>query len=346
MKLFEIIRNYWKVLITVTVMVVIAIVFLKKGPPEQEQPAAHIEQMTLPVNAVIHQVQSKPAASIVPVVGTVMSEETVNLSARIPATVSKVLAVTGKKVSRGETLVILDDREIREQVSAAEAQFKQADSEYQRAKKLMDARATTQQAMEMAESMVNAAKAQLDRAKVMMSYTVITSPMDGIVTERKVEAGDLASPGQMLASIYDPSHMRLECPVPVRLVDKLSPGKLMEVVLDRPAKTFKGKVSEIVGEVDAITRTQKIKISLEGTGSDVLPGSFGRLYIEDDPVESIFIPVTAVYRTGQLEIVQAVDGNSVIKRMVKTGVVLDGQVEILAGLKNGEKILVNPVKGD
>jgi len=120
----------------------------------------------------------------------------------------------------------------------------------------------------------------------------------------------------------------------------------MDVILDRPAKTFKGKVSEIVGEVDAVTRTQKIKISLEGTGSDVLPGSFGRLYIEDEPVETIYIPAQAVYRVGQLEIVQAVDGNLLIKRMVKTGVILDGQVEILAGLKNGEKILVNPVKGD
>ncbi len=346
MKLRQIINNYWKIPLTIVAVIIVVISF-KHGlskPEQQETKAEH--GMTLPVNAVIHQVQSKPAASRVPVVGTVMSEETVNLSARIPATVNKVMATTGKKVSKGETLVVLDDREVREQVSSAEAQFKQADAEYQRTKKLINARAATDQAMVAAESMLNAAKAQLDRANVMLSYTVITSPMDGIVTERKVEAGDLASPGQMLASIYDPARMRLECPVPVRLVDKLSPGKPVEVILDRPAKTFKGKVSEIVGEVDSVTRTQKIKISLEGTGSDVLPGSFGRLYIEDDPVESIYIPAQAVYRVGQLEIVQAVDGNLLIKRMVKTGAILDGQVEILAGLRNGDKILVNPVKGD
>jgi len=346
MKLFEIIKNYWKVFIALGVMAVIAMIFLKNGSSEQKQTVAHVEEMTLPANAVIHQVQSKPMASRVPVVGTVMSEETVNLSARISATVSKMMVSTGKKVSKGETLVVLDDREVREQVSAAEAQFKQADAEYQRTKKLVNARAATDQAMVAAESMLHAAKAQLDRANVMLSYTVITSPMDGIVTERKVEAGDLAAPGQMLASIYDPSRMRLECPVPVRLVDKLSPGKSMEVVLDRPAKKFKGKVSEIVGEVDSVTRTQKIKISLEGTGSDVLPGGFGRLYIEDEPMETIYIPASAVYRVGQLEIVQAVDGKSIVRRLVKTGESLDGQLEILGGLRDGDKILVNPVKGD
>ena len=74
-------------------------------PPEQG--------MALVPRAAIHTVKRLPLASRIPVVGTVMSEETVSLSARIPATVSRVLAVTGSKVSRGATLVVLDDRDIK-----------------------------------------------------------------------------------------------------------------------------------------------------------------------------------------------------------------------------------------
>jgi len=347
MKLIELLKQYWKVTAGVAVLAIVIAVSggscsSKVGTETIQTP----EGFPLPADAALHTVKGSQRATRVPAVGTIMSEKTVNLSARIPATVSNVLAVTGKKVSTGETLVILDDREIKEQLSAAEAQFKQADAEYQRTRRLMDARATTDQAMVGAEAMLNAARAQLERVKVMLTYTVISSPMDGIVTERRVEAGDMAAPGQILVSVYNPARMRLECPVPVRLVDKLPQGKEVEVVLDRPAKTFKGRVSEIVGEVDAATRTQKVKVSLEGVEGDILPGSFGRLFIEDDSTETIYVPATAVYRIGQLEIVQVVQGKSFLRRMVKTGTSSGNQVEIIAGLHDGETILVNPVKGD
>ena len=62
---------------------------------------------------------------------------------------------------------------------------------------------------------------------MMMSYAQITSPIDGIVTDRRIEVGDLANPGQVLLTVYDSEHMRLEAPVPVRLVDRLAlePGR-------------------------------------------------------------------------------------------------------------------------
>jgi len=347
MKVIELLKEYWKAITGVVALVVVIAVSGGSCSSKVGTETIQAEQgITLPAGALLHPVKSSLRATRIPVVGTVMSEKTVSLSARIPAAVSNVLAVTGKKVSSGEALVILDDREIKEQLSAAEAQFKQADAEYQRTRRLMDAKATTDQAMVGAESMLKAARAQLERAKVMLTYTVISSPMDGIVTERRVEAGDMAAPGQMLVSVYDPARMRLECPVPVRLVDKLPQGKEVEVLLDRPAKTFKGRVTEIVSEVDAATRTQKVKVSLEGISGDVLPGSFGRLFIEDDSAETIYVPASSVYRIGQLEIVQAVNGKSAVRRLVKTGVSTGEQIEITAGLRNGETILVNPVKGD
>ena len=297
-------------------------------------------------DAVIHVVKRLPQVSRIPVVGTVMSEETVSLSARIPSTVSRVLAMTGSRIGKGETLVVLDDREIREQLSAAEAQFKQAEAEHQRAQRLMEVKATTEQAMVAAEAGFNAARAQWERAKVMLSYATVTSPMDGIVTERRVEVGDMAAPGQMLVSIYDPSRMRLECAVPVRLVSKLPLGREVDILLDRPATAFKGQVAEIVSEVDASTRTQKVKVRLQATAGDILPGTFGRLWIEDEAAEAVWVPASAVYKVGQLEMAQVVQGGRVVRRMVKTGAAKDDQVEVIAGLDDGDRILANPVKGE
>ena len=347
MKILETGRKHWK-LMTGVAGVVAVIAFFSSNGSKKSEPAANPSQVgiALPAHAAVQKVELVNRASQVPVIGTVMSEETVVLSARIPATVSKVLAITGKAVAKGELLVVLDDREIQAQFLAADAQSKQAEAEYQRTRKLMEARATTDQAMTAAEAMMKAAGAQLDRMKVMLSYAMVTSPIDGIVIERKVEAGDLATPGQALATVYDPKRMRLECPVPVRLIDKLPVGKEVRVQLDRPGKTINGRVSEIVGEVDAASRTQKVKVSLEGIAGEALPGSFGRLLVEEDSSPTLCVPVTAVYRVGQLELVQVVHDGIVIRRLVRTGAALDGQVEVIAGLNNGEQILVNPVKGD
>ena len=170
-----------------------------------------------------------------------------------------------------------------------------------------------------------------------------------LVTERRIEAGDLANPGMLLLAVYDPSRMRLEAPVPVRLLDRLAVGQSVEVTLDRPAKVFPGTVSEIVSEVDPASRTQLVKIHLDVADGDVLPGTFGRLWVDAGPREVIAIPSSAVIRVGQLEFVQAVRDGRVVRRLVKTGPARDTSVEILSGLSAGDVILVNRLdakKGD
>ena len=236
----------------------------------------------MPSNAELFTVKPESIAPRVDVVGTVASDVKVNLSARIPAYVKEVFVSAGSPVKKGQELITLDDREIQEQVTAAEAQFKQAETEFNRARQLFDNKATTEQALTAAQSMFTAARAQWDRSKVMLTYAQITSPMDGIVTDRRIEPGDLANPGQVLLAIYDPTNMQLEAPVPVRLLAKLPIGQAVEVTLDRPATNFQGRVRQIVSEIDPLSRTQLVKVHIEGTSSDVMPGTFGRLWVADD----------------------------------------------------------------
>ena len=82
-----------------------------------------------------------------------------------------------------------------------------------------------------------------------------------------------------------------------------------------------------------------------GNQVEVLPGTFGRVWIKDDPRLTILVPVSAVYAIGQLELVQVVRGNRIIRRLVKTGPRMGDAIEILSGLEDGDTILVDPVKG-
>ena len=315
----------------------------KKVSPDE---VAFQEGIPLPSNTETLTVQPEETASRIDVIGTTASDEKINLSARLSAYVKEVFVSAGDTVKKGQVLVALDDREIREQLTAAEAQFKQAEVEYQRTQQLIEKNASTDQALTAAESMFNAARAQVEQVKVMLTYAQITSPIDGIVTERRIEAGDLANPGQVLLAVYDPTRMRLEAPVPLRLIEKLSLNQEVEVTLDRPAKTYKGKVSEIVSEVDPLSRTQKVKVRIEGAAGEVLPGTFGRLWVEADRREALCVPSSAVYRVGQLEMVQVAKNGRAVQRLVKTGPRTGDKVEVISGLQAGDAVVLAPVRED
>ena len=230
------------------------------------------------------------------------------------------------------------------QVAAAEAQFKQAETELNRARRLFDSQATTEQALTAAQSMFATARAQWDRSKVMLTYTRIVSPMDGIVTDRRIEPGDLANPGQVLLTIYDPANMQIEVPVPVRLLAKLPVGQSVEVTLDRPATNFQGRVRQIVSEIDPLSRTQLVKVRIEGASADLMPGTFGRLWVADDAHTAFVVPATAVYTVGQIELLQVVKDGRAVRRAVRTGQMHGANVEVLSGLDAGEVVLVNPLQ--
>jgi len=303
----------------------------KSGQPLQE-------------GAKTHTVNPKKVAPKIDVVGTVESEEKVNLSARISAYVSKVAVSAGTKVKKRQTLIELDSREIKEKLTAARINLKQSKTEYDRTRSLYKKNAATEQSLTAAEHMYNSAQSQVAEIKVMLTYTKIKSPIDGIVNDRQVEAGDLANPGQVLLSVYDAGNMRLEVPVPVRLIEKLTLKQTVDITLDRPTRPFKGRVSEIVGEIDPMSRTQKVKVHIDNKKGDILPGTFGRVWVRGNAHTAILIPQSAGNMIGQLEMVHVVENNRVLRRMVKTGPSYGKQVEILSGLSKGDIILVSPPK--
>lgn len=298
----------------------------------------------LPQGAETYKVEPEPVAARVDVVGTVTAEEKVHLSARINAYVSKVNVRTGTEVAKGQTLIELDSREIQEKLTAANINLKQSKTEYERTLNLYKKNAATEQALTAAEHRYSSSQSRVAEIRVMRTYTKINSPIDGIVTERKIEAGDLANPGQVLMRVYDPRKMRLEVPVPVRLIEKLSLNQKVDITLDRPTRAFNGRVSEIVGEIDPSSRTQKVKIRIEDKKGDILPGTFGRVWVKESPHETIMIPASAVTMVGQLEMVNVVQNDRVLRRMVKTGPSYGGRVEVLSGLSAGDVILVSPLK--
>lgn len=302
--------------------------------------------MPIPPDARLLKVGEVTHPLAVDLVGTVESDRRIQISSRMSAYVEEVLASAGDRVTNGQLLVRLDERELREQLAAAEAQGNQALAEFRRTQQLFQRNAATEQALTAAEAAYQSARAQVDRVKATLSYARVRAPIDGVVTERKVEAGDLANPGQLLLTMFDPVNMRLEVPVPVRLIDRFAIGQEYTAVLDHPAMSFPAVVTEIVGEIDVQSRSRRVKLRLAQTDGDVLPGAFGRIRLNLDAPPSLFIPQAAVIRIGQLDQVQWVREGRMVNRMVQLGRRVGEDVEVLAGLDADDMIVLPAARGE
>jgi len=157
--------------------------------------------------------------------------------------------------------------------------------------------------------------------------------------DKKIEVGDTARPGQVLATVYDPTRMQLVARVRESLTRRLVVGRTIPVRIDALDLDCHGQISEIVPEAEARSRTFSIKV----TGPcppGVYSGMFGRLMIPLDDAEVLVIPHRAVRRIGQLDIVEVADNGVLQRRAVQLGRSFGRRVQILSGLQEGEQVAV------
>lgn len=345
MKWLEAARRWWKPLAGIAVLVFLmawsaGALRSKVAPGTVDAPPG----IPVPDGAAVIDVRSAPAVTVVEVPGTVVPARKVAVSPVVGAYVRDVKVRSGAAVRAGDELVLLDDRDAAQQVAQAEGQLAQAGAELARVQRLFDKSAGTPQSLEAATAVWTAAKAQAERARVLLGFTRLTAPMDGVVSERRVEPGDFAAPGMPLLTLYDPTSPRLEVAVPERLAGQAQQGFGLEILLDNQAGVITGTVAEVVAEVDPASRTRRVKVDL-GRGSEgVLPGASGRVRLPGEARRSIRIPGGAVWRAGQLEMVHVVRDGRAVRRLVRTVPASGGMVEVTAGLTDGDRILTTPAR--
>ena len=213
----------------------------------------------------------------------------------------------------------------------------------------MKSKAVSQQENERAGTALKSADAELSRAKesineiqATLDWATIRSPIKGIVIDKKVDVGDMVTPGQMLATLFDPKRMQLVASVRESLAHRLKVGQPIEVQIENFTKQCTGTISEIVPEAESSSRAFQVKV----TGpcpEGVYSGMFGRILIPLDEEQVLVIPRQAVQSVGQLDLVNVATHGAVSRRAVRLGRTIGEDVEVLSGLREGEQVQV-PVK--
>lgn len=289
--------------------------------------------------------------------GTLRAKVETVISPLLTATISSIAVWAGDEVKSGEVLVTLDSRELQARVDqahqavvAAGANLSRIEKESKRMQQIYraDPGAVSKAERERVQAALDGARAELarlkrseDEARTSLSYSKLTSPIDGRIVDRYADPGDTARQGIPVLRLYDPTTLRLESNVRESVASGLKENQHLFVEIDAVKKRYDGVVDEIVPSADPGSRTFIVKVSLSG-GAGLYPGMFGRLLIPIGHIKRIYIPAAAVTHVGQLDFVIVKTQQGAARRFVRlANRGPDDRIEVVSGLKPGELVLVD-----
>ena len=305
-------------------------------------------------------VQSNSLASGPAVTGSIQPERKADVRAEISALVLQVLKENGDVVKKGDVLVKLDETAIRDSLSSAEATARssaqaldQAERQVTRMKTLRASGMTSVQATDDAEvrrnnaaSEVAAARSRAALARQQLARTVVRAPFDGVVSERKVSAGDTASPGKELVKVIDTTSMRFEGRVSADRISAVKVGQAVTFKINGYAgQEFRGVVKRVDPAANEVTRQVEVLVAFApGTQQPKVSGLFGEGRIEAETTEALMLMQSALVKAGDKSYTWRLKGNVINKVELAIGArdPRSGNYEVQKGLAAGDVVLRNP----
>jgi RND family efflux transporter MFP subunit len=304
-------------------------------------------------------------------VGTVQAGITSNLAAKMMGTVETIGVGEGDQVKRGDILITLDQRQARAGLRQAQASFSEAEqalaaaraaaelatATYERYLSLKRENSVSDQEFDevaarqrQAEAMgwaagsrVKQAQAALAAVRVTLKDTQITAPHAGVITAKLVDEGDLATPGRTLLILETTSGYRIDLAVPETHIEHVQLGQtVLASIPSLNLTSLAGTVSTISPAAEPGSRSFLVKVALL-SDAPVKSGMFARIRIPVGQHNQLLVPRTIIVSHGQLTGLYLVDPEGIAHfRLVRLGRVFQDSVEVLAGLEEGDRYVLEP----
>jgi membrane fusion protein, multidrug efflux system len=297
-----------------------------------------------PARVRIAAVQIEDTPMFIEVTGTVRPAQHAQIAAKVMGAIEEMPFALGQRVKAGDLLVKISAGEISARVLQAKSQLNQVQRDLERERDLLAKGASTSDMVKGLEDRFAMTQAMVAEAEVMLGYAAVCAPFDGVVARKTADIGDLAAPGMPLLEIEGTGDFQVEAGIPDSLAVGLAVGAPLDVDVPVGGAHFTGKLVELSSSADSSTRTVTAKISV-AAGSILRSGQFARVQVPGTSVRALFAPAGAVSKLGQMERVFVVGSGGAVLRLVKTGAVRGDRVEILSGLSNGDRVVLDPPAG-
>jgi len=273
--------------------------------------------------------------------GTLKARRTVRIFNQEEGRINRMDVREGDRVKKGQVIVALDHKLISAELAKATATRKQAEVDLKRIRELIKRNAGTRERRDKAETVLAIAIADESLIRTRLEYAQIRAPFGGIVTERKVEPGDIAPRNSHLLTIIDPASLMTVVSISELVIPRLKAGDAAEVKIDALGDTsWPARIGRIHPTIDPRTRQGTVEVELAPVPQGAIAGQLCRVQLRAPKIDKLVIPFAALRRDrdGEYAFV-IIDAVATLKR-VRSGLRLGKQVEILEGLSAGDAIVV------
>ena len=307
------------------------------GP--QSEPAGKAEQT-------VHLVETAPVISdslsvVRTRTGTLRALREVEIHTQEEGRITALPVYEGDRVAAGDMVVKLDDALIKAQLERAVATRKQAEQNLNRLKELRGKKLVSEDEYTRSQTQLEVSEADERLLKTRLGYTTINSPLNGVVSERLSEPGNVAERYQHLLTISDPSSLVTELPVSELILPDLAVGDVARVRIDALGdRIYEGRIIRIYPTLDPLTRRGTIEVEITPVPAGAAPGQLCRVELSTRAALRRVIPFSALRRDERSEYVYVVDDEGRVLRVdVTSGLRLGEKVEIRQGLVDGQQVV-------
>ena len=350
---------FWSVFVIVIIATFVLGFILKSGKKKEEEKVVPVEVETVKTGSI------EEALNLT---GWIKSSSVVDVKSKVSGRIESLQVVgddgkpvdleEGIEVKKGQQLAVIDHDQYLAQLNAAKAALKAAEVEFDEAEReqkrmiaLFEGGSATGQNKDRAITVAQlftarlaSAKANLEMAQINLRESTIISPIDGVVTAKHIDAGNLINIGQTIVTVEDMRVVKIIAAASERYAGRISAGTKAEISIESLGeKKFEAEVYSVYPALDEQTHTIQVEIQLKNEQLLFRPGMFAKVKLILQRKESVVVVPKDVVLGGKIDepFVYVIENNTARKRVLKLGIIEGENAEITDGLKESEILVVN-----
>ncbi len=297
---------------------------------------------TVPVR--VQEIQPQPFTQTISLTGTIKAIDDVLVSPEDGGVVRQWRYLKGQFVRKGDVIVTLSDDVAKASYDAALAQYHAAQLTYEKQEKVYSEQAVSEVQLKTSQYQRDAAKANADLTYARWKRTQISAPVSGILDDRLADEGEMAPPSVPIARIVRIDRVKLLINVPERYAGRIARGTPVTFTISMlPSETYHGSIDFVGAAISADNRTFPIELVLKNPGNKLKPEMIAQArVIESVQKDALLLDESIVQLVDREKLVVYVEHEGKAhERVVTIGGRLQDMVEIVTGLKPGDRVITS-----
>lgn len=284
-------------------------------------------------------VNSMPFNNELSVTAELLAKEQVSIKAPMSGQVLNIFFEEGKKITKGQPIIHIDDRVWKAQLLGLNAELDAANKDYERKQALLEIEGSTQEEIDNAFSTIEILKSQIQQLQINIDLANVVAPFSGWLGMRDFSTGAFLKEGDVITTLTDINQLKVDFSLPQMYKNSLALGKNVFVEVDND--TLKATVYAINPLVDAQSRRLNVRALLnQPTGKPIMPGSFAEVIISTNFIkDALLIPSQAIVTSINDQTVYVYKNGKAVRKIIQMGDRTADKVHVLDGLEVGDTII-------